>query len=239
MGAGRMAYETGMYRQAARQFQSALSLVEETNLPQEILSLSLVNLAKSLGAMGNFSEAESLLRRALELDRLASASDGAYLLELIEDFHQLSLLYWRSGKLSLAEDTLAQAYQILKKHPEVPDELKAKLMKHKAVLAELSGDLVQCRNLIDSAIEFIAQSHQLGRHSLIYADCLMVKVVLLIEQNQYDEATEIYREAIQGMEITRGEAHPKTVEILELLRQQADRKGVSLAELGARSRLKD
>lgn len=231
MGAGRMAYNIGMYRQAASNFHAALELLEGAGLPEEFLSLTLVSLAKTLGSSGDFAEAERLLKKALELDQAASSQDGEFLVELIEDFHQLSLLYWRAGKLELAENSLNEAYQYLKIQPGVPDELKAKLMKHKAVLAELSGDYQQCGKLIDAAIDFILGSRALGRFSLIYADCLMVKVVLLTELNKFDEALEIYQEAIQGMEITRGEAHPKTLELLQLLSEQAGRKGLVLGGL--------
>jgi len=226
MSVGRMAYDSGLFRQASQHFQRALDLVEDRRLPDELLSLTLVNLAKTLGSIGRFDEGERMLQRALKLDEITSSSDAEYLVELIEDYHQLSLLYWRAGKPQLAEQPLARAMALMSQTPKIPDELTAKLMKHKAVLSELSGDYQLCEKLVNEAIEFIRSSSQLGKHAVIYGDCLMVKVMLLTELNRFDEAVEIYREAKQVLEITRGVAHPKMLELMENLAALAERKGL-------------
>ncbi len=226
MAVGRMSYEAGQFKQAAHHFQGALDLVEEKHLPDELLSQTLVNLAKTLGSIGRFDEGEKLLHRALQLDELTSNSDEEFVVVLIEDYHQLSLLYWRAGKPDLAGPPLHKAFELLHAHPNIPDELTAKLMKHSAVLAELSGDYKLCEKLVNEAIEFISTSCQLGKHSIIYGDCLMVKVMLLTELDRYDEAIEIYREAKQILDITRGVAHPKMLELLKGLAELDSRKGL-------------
>ncbi len=146
MAVGRMAYEAGQFSQASQHFRKSLNIVEEKQLPDELLSQSLVNLAKTLGTIGSFDQAEEYLQRALRLDEVSCQLDDELTVELIEDYHQLSLLYWREGRASLAEQPLAKAFELLKAHPNVPDELKAKLMKHRVVLAELSGDIINAKN---------------------------------------------------------------------------------------------
>jgi tetratricopeptide (TPR) repeat protein len=225
MAVGRMAYEAGMFRQASQHFQRALDLVEEKKLPDELRSQTLVNLAKTLGSIGRFDEGEKLLRRALQIDETTANVDADFAVELIEDYHQLSLLYWRAGKPDLAQQPLKKAFDLLATHQDVPDELTAKLMKHKAVLAELSGDYKLCEKLLDEALDFIRESSELGKHSSLYGDCLMVKVMLLTDLDRYDDAVEIYEEAKQILEISRGAAHPKMLELLEALIELAHRKG--------------
>lgn len=226
MAVGRMAYEAGMSRQAAQHFQRALELVDEKKLPDELLSQTLLNLAKSLGSLGRFDEAEHMLRRALQLDEQNSASDADFFVELIEDYHQLSLLYWRSGKADLAGEPLKKAFELLAQHPKVPDELTAKLLKHKAVLAEFSGDYKLCDKLINECLNFIRESHELGKDSALFGDCLMVKVMVLAELDKYDEAIELYQEAKQVLEFTRGLAHPRIAQMMEALAVLAQRKGL-------------
>ncbi len=226
MAVGRMAYEAGQFGQAAHHFRMALQLVKDQLLPDELLSQSLVNLAKTLGTMGSFDEAEKHLHAALGLDELNCKVDDEYVVELIEDYHQLSLLYWRENKPSLAMPLLDKAFELLKSHPNVPDELKAKLLKHRVVLIELTGDYLNCEKLINEALEFIVRSEQLGRNALIYGDCLIVKIMLLTELDRYTEAIEIYPIANQILETSRGVAHPKDLEILEKLAELAKRKGL-------------
>ena len=100
------------------------------------------------------------------------------------------------------------------------------MLKHKAVLAELSGDFKPCEKLVDEALEFIRESSQLGKSAAIYGDCLMVKVMLLTDTDRFDEAIEIYEDARQIVEIARGAAHPRMLELLEALLVLAERKGL-------------
>ncbi len=225
IGAGRMAYQSGLYPQAARHFRAAMEMVKEKDLPADLLSISMLNLAKTLGSIGEFAEAEELLKKTLSFDESEFAVDSTMAVELIEDFHQLSLLYWRASRVENARQALQRALELLSKSKDIPDELIAKLLKHQAVLAELSGDLQQCEKMVNKAIAFIAESKVLGKYSTIYGDCLFVKVVLLTEQNRFDEALENYREGMHVMELTHGEMHPKIVEHLEVLGKLAAKKG--------------
>lgn len=223
MAAGRMAYESGFYTQAAQHFRKALSLIEEKGLPQELESRTLVDLAKALGSIGQFEEGERLLQRALDLDQKDNASN----VELIEDYHQLSLLYWRAQKEDAACAAVDKAWYLLEKDPDgVPDELTAKLLKHRAVLAGLRSNYEDCEKLINQAIAFITQSPELGKFSAIYGDSLMVKLMMLTELDRYDEAKELYADAIKALDVSRGETHVKTVAFFESLAHLAREKGL-------------
>lgn len=222
MAAGRMAYQSGFFPQAVHHFRKALDFIEEKGLPQDLLSRSLVDLAKALGSMRQFEEGETLLKRALSLDLQNRVSE----VELIEDYHQLSLLYWRANRQELATEAVQKAWQILNEHAKgVPDELRAKLLKHRAVLAGLAGDLRSSEKLINEALEFIGGSPELGRFSTIYGDSLMVKLILLIEKDHFEEALEILPEALRVLDVTRGEQHIKNLEFIDSILHLAKEKG--------------
>lgn len=225
ISAGRMAYQSGLYPQAARHFRAAMEMVQEKDLPEDLLSISMLNLAKTLGSIGEFAEAEELLKKTLSYDESEFAVDRSMAVEVIEDFHQLSLLYWRASRLENAQQALQRAVDLQGKFADIPDELLAKLLKHQAVLAELKGDLPQSEKLINKAINFILDSKVLGKYSTIYGDSLLVKVILLTEQNRFDEALANYREGMHVMELAHGEMHPKIVEHLEVLGKLAAKKG--------------
>jgi tetratricopeptide (TPR) repeat protein len=224
MAVGRMAYQSGFFPQAVHHFRKALDLINEKGLPQELLSRTLVGLAKALGSMGQFEEGERLMNQALSLDLSDQVTD----VELIEDYHQLSLLYWRAHRQELANDALKKAWQLLQDHSnpeEVPDELTAKLMKHRAVLAALNGDNQKSEKLIDEALDFISGSPDLGKFSTIYGDSLMVKLTLLLEKEHFEEAQELLPEALKVLDVTRGEQHIKTLELVESILHMVKEKG--------------
>lgn len=212
MAVGRMAYDAGLFNQAARHFREALNESEECGLPDAPRARSLVSLAKALSAVGQFEEAEHLLTQAITIDE----ADNTTLVDEAEDYHQLSLLYWRSGRPERALAIAQRAWNLLQRSKDAPDELKAKLLKHFAVLAEQAGKLDECERYLNEAIDFIERSSELNRHSSIYGDVLLVKVLLLAERGRIDEALELYPLAIQIVEINRGIKHPRVGEVLEI-----------------------
>jgi tetratricopeptide (TPR) repeat protein len=225
----RMAYENGSFAQSAKHYQLALSIIENSCLPEILKAGALLGLAKCRAAMGEFNKAESLLEKVVLIDE----ADTSTTIDEAEDLHQLSLLYWRSGRFDLSFDFASKAYQIASVAPDCPDELTAKLLKHFAVLAEQMGKLDDCERYLHQAIEFIEDSSDLGRQSSIYGDALLVKVLLLVEQNRLDEAVELYPHAIQVVEFNRGPNHPHLKEVLSIFRdfQENRVKDESLIEL--------
>lgn len=235
MAVGRMAYQSGLYTLAAQHFRRALQLVEENKFPDAVRSRTLVDLAKTLGCCGNFDEGERLLSQAISLDQSGHAS----VVELIEDYHQLSLLLWREHKTDPSDQACQQAWELLQANAkEVPDELTAKLLKHRAVLAGAKGAYGEAEKLINKAIDFIAASQELDRFAPIYGDSLMIKLMILTEQDRFDEARDIYTEAIKVLEVSRGDTHVKTLEFLEALLGLANEKGLDKAASYLDSELK-
>ncbi|HEY9788471.1 MAG TPA: tetratricopeptide repeat protein [Candidatus Obscuribacterales bacterium] len=218
MAVGRMAYDAGFYDQAVRHFRMALALVEPGGLTDSLRARSMTDLAKSLSALGKFDEAEQLIHEALKIDE----GQKSYA-ERAEDYHQLSLLYWRSGRKDASLRFAKMAFELAQKAGgDVPDELKAKLLKHFAVLSEQAGNLADAERYLNQAIDFIEGSSQLGKHSMIYGDVLLVKVLFLAEQGRYDEAEELYPHAIQIVEMTRGIHHPRVAEALSIFKEMGD-----------------
>jgi tetratricopeptide (TPR) repeat protein len=229
LSVARLAYDAGSFAQAAKHFQVALSMVENSCMPECFRGRALLGLAKCHAAMGDFSKAESLIEKVVVIDE----ADPGTTTDEAEDLHQLSLLYWRKGQLDLSFEFANRAYQIAVVAPDCPDELIAKLLKHFAVLSEQMGLLDDCQRYLNQATEFIEDSSALGRQSSIYGDVLLVKVLLLVEQNHLDKALELYPHAIQVVEFNRGPKHPHVKEVLSIFRDfQENRAGSeSITEL--------
>jgi tetratricopeptide (TPR) repeat protein len=212
LAVGRMAYEAGYFSQALRHFSSALQLANDKALDDDLKGCALLGAAKSTAALGNFEQAKQFLNQAL----IIHESDEGSLVEEAEDYHQLSLIYWRSGNTQMARQIANKSWELACNDPKTPDELKAKLLKHFAILAEQEGLADECESYLDKAMEFIESSHQLGKQSSIYGDVLLVKVLLLVEQNRFEEAAELYPQALQIVETNRGIAHPRVKEVIDI-----------------------
>lgn len=211
-----MAYDAGYYNQAIRHFRLALELAQTAELDETLKARSQSGLAKSLAALGKFEEAERLIRSALQIDESVSEA----IVEQAEDYHQLALLCWRSGRNSESMSFAQKAFELAQKAgTAAPDDLKAKLLKHFAVLAEQSGDFVETERCLNRAVEFIEGSNQLGKNSMIYGDVLLVKVLFLAEQGRFDEAAELYPYAMQIVALTRGVSHPRVEEAMKIFQE--------------------
>lgn len=212
LAVGRMAYDSGYFTQALRHFSSALQLANENGLDDDLKGCALLGAAKATAALGNFDQAKSFLNQALVIHE---ADDGS-LVEEAEDYHQLSLLYWRGGNTQMAGQIAKKAWDLADRDPKTPDELKAKLLKHFAILAEQEGRSEECEQYLNKALDYIESSHQLGKQSSIYGDVLLVKVLLLLEQKRFDEASELYPQALQIVEASRGLTHPRVKEVVDI-----------------------
>ncbi len=197
---------------AARHFQLAVDHAEAHMLPESLKARALLGLAKARAAMGQFDKAKELLEEAVSIDE----ADDDTVLDEAEDYHQLALLYWRRGEAEESLRIARKAWRLIEFEPDCPDELKAKLLKHFAVLAEQGGKLNECEKYLDDALDLIEGSPELGKQCSIYGDVLLVKVILLAEQNRLAEALELYPHAMQIVEINRGIAHPRVQEVLSL-----------------------
>lgn len=209
LAVARMDYEQGDFESACAQFTKALHLAEENSLPEELKARALVGLAKSTAARGRFDEAQRFLEQALLIDE----SDTESLVEEAEDYHQLSLLYWRNGRPEEAYQVAQKAWNLVQQSSDMPDELVAKLLKHFASLSEQKGDVRMAEKYVHQAIEFILSSEGLGKYSSIYGDVLLLKVFILAETGRLSEAAELYPQAIQLIDINRGSTHPRDREV--------------------------
>lgn len=231
MSVGHMAYAAGSYTQAVRHFRLALELSESLDLADSLRTRALTGLAKSLAALGKFEEAERMIQSALQVDE--GSPDAVA--ECAEDYHQLSLLCWRSGRNAESMGFAQRAYELVQKAGhDAPDELRAKLLKHFAVLSEQAGNVAETERCLNRAIEFIEGSSELGKTSMIYGDVLLVKVLFLAEQGRLDEAAELYPQAMQIVAMTRGLQHPRVEEAMSIFRDMETAEAVSNADRAKR-----
>ena len=227
MAVGRMAYDAGYYTQAIRHFRLALEFLESSGLNSSLKARALTGLAKSLSAIGKYAEAEPMIHEALNIDE--GRTDAVA--ECAEDYHQLSLLCWRRGQNVESLKYARKVLELTKKEGyDAPDELKAKLLKHLAVLAEQSGDFAATEHYLNQSIEFITCSDQIGKQSMIYGDVLLVKVLFLAEQGRYEEAADLYPQAMQIVAMRRGLEHPRVEEAVNIFKEMENSTAVLNAD---------
>ena len=217
MAVGRMAYESGHFSQASRHFYLALKIVEDKELGDEFGYQTLISLAKALACQGKFADAEKYL---LEVER-TQPEDAV---ERAWDLEELSQLYWQTGRTEQSEEVANKALALLEQSDEQPAELKAKILRNLARAKGNAGDVKECSRLIESALLVIEDS-DLGKQSLIYGEVLVIKALLLAEEDKLEAASQVYHQALQLVQMNRGPFHPRIAEIMDFFGEYAEHKG--------------
>jgi tetratricopeptide (TPR) repeat protein len=220
MAVGRMAYIATYYSQAARHFRMALEFAREHNLESKYLSENLVSLGKTLASMGNHKEAEHLLKEALALDEANPENS----FEKAVDYTELGLLYFKLGNLSLARDYNVKAVGLLKQFTKPPAETLAKALKQLAILACEDEAYAQARTYCLEALSVISEGN-LGKTHLLYGEVLMVQAFAELELGNMDDARELWQQAIQIVEMNRGENSPKVASMMDMFAEMTEQAG--------------
>ena len=124
---GKTYEDLGLYKDAQRHFESALSLRKSTVGPETPESLQL---ARELGGLyteqGKYADAESLLTATLEKHRRVTRPINT---EMLHEMENLASVYSRSAKFTLAEPLLREAIPLSKQllGPEDPTTLNITL----------------------------------------------------------------------------------------------------------------
>jgi tetratricopeptide (TPR) repeat protein len=221
---GRMAFDAGFYSQAARHFRMALALIREDSSSPELLSINLVCLAKALSCLGSYTEAEQLINEALQID--TASQDN--LLQLARDYLELSSIYWKEHKAQLSEQYAYKTLELLsalnKKEKEKQVQSIARALKLLAIIKDEDNNYDEGLKLIDQALTLLEHSHQ-GTKSEAYGEALMVKVMLLIDKGEIEQVESMLDDAIQLIELHKGQFHPQLAKVMAMLAEHTKNTG--------------
>ena len=222
MAAGRMAYEAGNFTVAVKEYKLAIKIAENNDLQGPLLSEPIIYLSICLSARKEYNEAESLLRRALSLNQ-PDADESKVLLAL--NYHELSILLWRTGRAAESQQNSELAFNMLHQAKSYPTELEVMILKQQAVLFTDTRSFKEAEQLLERATHIVLASSSLGKDSLVYGQVLITKALLNIDQQDFEKARELYEQGIGIVEMHWGPHHPKVAELYEIFARHSDHAG--------------
>ncbi len=226
-------HQLGLYDQAEPQLRSAVDLHREHG-PEEDLAVVLNNLGNLLGARGNFSEAERVLRESLGIRRRLSGEER-YL--VAQGCNNLGALLLRTGAHAEAIPMLQEAREILRgSSGDEERELLATSLNNLAKALKERGQLSEAEAAYRDALEVHS-----GLRGAAHPDSARILCNLgecLARMGRTDEAEELVLEASEILGAALGEDHPELAYCLDSLCGLAfDRGRFAEAEAHARRSL--
>jgi tetratricopeptide (TPR) repeat protein len=222
MEAGRMAFESGLFSAAARNYRRALSIVDDVNLGPEFRACTSLKMAQCDLKLGLLEEAEAMFKQVISLDQNCPDPHGY---DVAVDMSELAMLYLKMGRLESAENLLVQAVQILETlGPKTAPDL-AKALKNLGI--------VHCRETHYSDAEkclkrAICLCSGFKNDQRLYSMILAAMSGLAAARGRLSEARELIEQAIEKLEIATGGQHPDLAKILELGSDIMNKNGLHL-----------
>jgi len=200
--AGRLARQMGDYATAASFNEATLSLVASAFGVSAQAATALNDLALTYRSLARYTEAEPLIRRAIEIEK-ALGKDHP---DLASGYRNLAGLLQDQGKYDQAEPLIRRAIEIDEKalgkdHPNLASDYN-----NLAGLLQAQGKYDQAEPLIRRAIEISEKT--LGKDHPNVARGYNNLAILLQAQGKYDQAEPLYRRAIEIGEKAFGKDHP-------------------------------
>lgn len=212
MSAARMAYDRGLYVAAARNYDAALQAAEETDLTEEETAHNLLGLALCYCEQGNYSKAEHLYKRVLDIDETHLTTSARHV-ELADSLHDLAVLYKKEGRLHEAESLAHRALVILQANDCAEADLVASTLKDLAQICRDQGQLAPAKDYINQAFAILdTNSH---RHTKTFAEILMTMGAIAARESRYSEARQFVEQALQIFEVATGGTHPELADFME------------------------
>jgi tetratricopeptide (TPR) repeat protein len=226
---------SGHYKSGESDLREAVSLAEaslgEAN-PETAAYAT--NLALSLLIQGQYSRAETLLRRARFVTESRFGPDS---LELVNVLGELTSVETGLGRFQLAEDYGSKALLILNSHLPADSWEIVFTKVNLGALYLREHKIAEAQTILPGAVEaerhFLPEGRTLG-------DGLRNLAVLRVQQHAWDDAEALYREAIGLYERKLGAEHPDLAPVLReyagvLKHQRASRAQVRSIETRARA----
>ena len=170
--------------------------------------------------LGEFPEAEPLLREALEIRR-REAGDNS--LEVADSLHQLGVLCVESGRLEEAEQLLQQEVDLLLKQPDATPLARARALNSLAATRGASGRPEEAAPLLEQAAAMFEQAE--GADSADLATTLANLAAVRSNQGRAKEAEALIRRVLAIRERVLGPDHPHVAFALTGLGAQLNREG--------------
>ena len=202
--AGDLAHRMGDYATAAAFQETTLNLVTSAFGPDaEETAAALNSLASPYRSLARYTEAELLIRRAIEIAEKVYGKDHP---NVAADYNNLALLFGDQGKNHQAEPVYRRAIEIGEKalgkdHPDL-----AAGYNNLASLLRAEGKYDEAELLIRRAIEIAEKVF--GKDHPNVASSYNLLAGLLEAQGKYEQAEPLYRRAIEIGEKVLGKDHP-------------------------------
>jgi hypothetical protein len=202
--------ELGLYREAQRQLEAALSLRRHllgADHPDTLASMNAV--AVLYECQGKYPEAESMLNKVLETRRRVLGESHPSTLESIDDLTQV---YYDEGKYPQGEVLLTKVLAVRRRllGEDHPDTLRS--MTELGSLYKEQGKVTQAEPLVTRSLS--AQSRVLGEGHPDTLFSMHILAALYRDESKYPEAEPLYIAALEGGRRVLGESHPETLDIM-------------------------
>ncbi|MBP7862934.1 tetratricopeptide repeat protein [bacterium] len=205
-------------KQAEGKLPDAIKILEKCQSMQEkvygrespVLAICLRKLAQALIDSNAYDRAESLLNRAIAIDKKDQAN-----LNTAFDLNSLGMLYLRQGKYAQAEIPYKAALELAQSksgqgHPDV-----AACLNNLAWLASNQNKLDEAQSLLERGLAIRLKT--LGENHPAYARNLANIAKILIEKKNYTGAIENLEKALEIQRSALGAEHQDTVNSLSEL----------------------
>jgi tetratricopeptide (TPR) repeat protein len=216
---GRLAFKNGFFKAASRNYRTAMSLVDNLNLGDELRACTLLRIAQCELKLGLLRDAESSFKEVLRFDQSHSGQHGY---DVAVDMSELAMLYLRTGGLGEAEHLLKEAVCTLERlqAPTAPAHIEA--LKNLGIVHCREGHLDDAEKCLNRAICLCSD---FGNDTQLYPKILAAMSALAAEQGKLDQANELIEKAIEKLEIATGGQHPDLAEVLDLAADILSRSG--------------
>ena len=172
-------------------------------------AISLNNLAEIYALWAELGKAEPLLKRALEIQRLAQGNEDP---ETLKCLNNLAAIYHKQGKHTQAEPLIDQALEISRRTLGERHLVTADSLANRGGLYQYQGEYSKAEPLLKQAFEI--RQKLLGEFHLDTIDSLDHLATDYSYLGQYAKAEILYQKALEISTQALGKQHPKTVEIL-------------------------
>ena len=219
MDMGRLAFKNGFFKAASRNYRTAMSIVDNLNLGDELRACTLLRVAQCELKLGMLKEAESSFKEVLRFDQIHTGQHGY---DVAIDMSELAMLYVKVGGLGQAEDLLKEAVRTLERlqAPTAPAHIEA--LKNLGIVHCREGHLDDAEKCLNRAICLCAN---FGCDTQLYPKILAAMSALAAERGKLDEASDLIEQAIEKLELATGGQHPDLADILDLAADILSRSG--------------
>jgi serine/threonine protein kinase/tetratricopeptide (TPR) repeat protein len=206
---GRVYWELGQNRRAEAMFRASLAIEAKFRVPRHLnLAVSLLGLSQVLVEQGRHQEAESYMRRALNLCQKAQPGHDR---ELADALSVLGVILFKS-KPQEADQLLRQALTIrMKMYGETNVDV-AESQRNLAVTSKMLGHLTEAEELQSRALA--TQRQLLGPKHPKIASSLNNLAVILLAQRKLSEAESLENQSLAMNQELLGREHPDVADNL-------------------------